>query len=95
MPLLFRVAPFVVLIGGSLAIHVMRGLAAPQRPPIGDTTPDSRWILGRLYFDRRDPALFVERRLGLGYTFNLGNPWSWLVMAVYAVAVLTPLLMVP
>ena len=92
---MFRAAPFVLLLGGSLAIHLMRRTSGPGGLPIGDTTPDSRWILGRLYFNRQDPALFVERRIGLGYTLNLGNPWSWLVMAVFVCAVMTPLLLVP
>jgi uncharacterized membrane protein len=95
LPLAFRIAPFVVLIAGSIAVQVMRRPSAPGGPPIGDTTPDSRWVLGRLYVNRRDPALFVERRTGLGYTLNLGNPWSWLVVAVSAVALMTALVMVP
>ena len=33
--------------------------------------------------------------MGLGYTLNLGNPWSWLVMIVFATGVAVPLLLVP
>jgi uncharacterized membrane protein len=95
LPLPIRVAPFALLIVGTLAIRVMRRPAVAEGPPIGDTTPDSCWILGRLYFNRADPALFVERRMGFGYTLNLGNPWSWLVAAVFVVAIATPLLLVP
>jgi uncharacterized membrane protein len=95
LPLPIRVAPFALLIVGTLVIRVMRRTAASEGPPIGDTTPDSRWMLGRLYFNRKDPALFVERRMGLGYTLNLGNPWSWLVMMVFVVAMAVPLLLVP
>jgi uncharacterized membrane protein len=94
-PLLLRIAPFALFIVGTLAIRLMR-LAAPREgPPIGDTTPDSCWILGRLYFNRADPALFVERRMGMGYTLNLGNPWSYLVMSVFVVAIAIPLVLVP
>ena len=32
-------------------------------------------------------ALFVQKRMGLGYTLNLGNPVSWLLM-IDAVATL-------
>jgi uncharacterized membrane protein len=95
LPLAIRVAPFLLFIGGTLFIRVMRRTAAPEGPPIGDTTPDSSWILGRLYFNRADPTLFVERRMGLGYTLNLGNPWSWLVMIVFATGIAIPLLLVP
>ena len=94
LPFPIRIAPFALLIVGTLAIRVMRRAAHSEGPPIGDTTPDSSWILGRLYFNRADPALFVERRVGLGYTLNLGNPWSWLVMLMFVVAIAIPLVLV-
>ena len=95
LPLVIRVAPFALLIVGTIAIRVLRRTAVLEAPPLGDTTPDSSWILGRLYFNRADPTLFVERRMGLGYTLNLGNPWSWLVMIVFATGIAVPLLLVP
>jgi uncharacterized membrane protein len=95
LPLVFRVAPFALLIVGTLAIRVMRRTAVSDGPPIGDTTPDSCWIFGRLYVNRADPTLFVEKRMGLGYTLNLGNPLAWLVVIVFVVAVSVPLVLVP
>jgi uncharacterized membrane protein len=89
LPLALRIAPFAVIIVGSLAVRVTRRLASPAHPPIGDTTPDRSWIWGQLYYNRADPALFVEKRMGLGYTLNLGNRLSWLVvfLAILALAV--------
>jgi uncharacterized membrane protein len=83
LPLAFRVAPFALFLLGGLLIRVMRRVVVADGPPVGDTTPDSCWIFGRLYVNRADPTLFVEKRTGLGYTLNLGNPWAWLVMAVF------------
>jgi uncharacterized membrane protein len=95
LPIAIRVAPFVVVFVGMLVIRVLRRTAVLEGPPIGDTTPDSSWLLGRLYVNRADPTLFVERRIGVGYTLNLGNPWSWLVMIVFATGIAVPLLLVP
>jgi uncharacterized membrane protein len=95
LPLVIRIAPFALFIVGTLAIRVLRRITVLNGPAIGDTTPDSCWFLGRVYFNRADPTLFVERRMGLGYTLNLGNPWSWLVMTVFLVALATPMLLVP
>lgn len=95
LPLAFRVAPFTLVIIGMLAIRVMRRTAIADGPPVGDTTPDSCWLFGHLYFNRADPTLFVEKRMGLGYTLNLGNPVSWLVMIVFVVALSIPLVFVP
>jgi uncharacterized membrane protein len=44
----------------------------------GDRTRDSAWKLGRIYYERSDPAVFVLKRFGIGYTLNFGNPWAWL-----------------
>jgi uncharacterized membrane protein len=43
----------------------------------------SHWYLGGLiYFNREDPALFVEKLVGWGYTFNMGNKWVYLYLAI-------------
>jgi uncharacterized membrane protein len=62
-------------------------LVAPDRSetPIGDRTADANWRWGLLYVNRGDPALFVEKRFGLGYTFNFGNPWAWVILAAFLV----------
>lgn len=49
-----------------------------------------RWYAGLFYFNRADPALFVAKRAGLGWTFNFGNPWAWVLVA--AIVTLPPLL---
>lgn len=48
--------------------------------PVGDRTPDECWKLGVFYVNRNDPALFVEKRFGIGWTVNLANPRAWLVL---------------
>lgn len=41
------------------------------------------WYLGGLiYFNREDPALWVEKLVGWGYTVNMGNKWVYLYMVV-------------
>jgi uncharacterized membrane protein len=57
--------------------------------PIGDRTDDSRWLGGMFYVNRADPALFVEKRMGIGWTLNFGSVWAWLLLAsVFAVPLL-------
>jgi uncharacterized membrane protein len=96
LPLAFRIAPFALILVGALAVMRVR-----QHPggfdgqPVGDSTPDSRWIFGLLYCNRADPALFVEKRMGLGYTLNLGNPWSWLIVMLMPIALFGVSLFVP
>jgi uncharacterized membrane protein len=77
-------------------MHAGQGgaLAGTGRGPIGDRTADARWIGGLLYFNPTDPAVLVERRMGIGWTMNFGNPWSWVsLMAVAVIVVIGPLTM--
>jgi hypothetical protein len=54
---------------------------AARREIHGDATPDHAWKVGGLfYFNPHDPAIWVENRVGLGYTLNLGNPRAWLLI---------------
>ncbi|HET9752371.1 MAG TPA: DUF5808 domain-containing protein [Myxococcales bacterium] len=46
---------------------------ALNRPRLRARNP-AAWHGGVFYVDREDPALFVPKRIGIGYTFNFGNP---------------------
>jgi uncharacterized membrane protein len=65
--------------GGSRAVATAGG------PPIGDRTPDDCWKLGLLYVNPADPSILVEKRIGIGYTLNFGNRWTWGVLALVLV----------
>ena len=41
---------------------------------------DECWKLGLIYFNRNDPALWVEKRFGIGWTVNMANPKSWFLL---------------
>lgn len=61
-------------------IHFGQGgsrLAGSEGSVIGDRTADDRWRWGMFYVNPDDPAFFVEKRFGLGYTLNFGHPLSW------------------
>lgn len=63
-------------------------------PVLGDASPDRAWKAGIFYFNPDDPAIFVEKRMGLGWTMNFGNKWAWLFMfAALGVPFLVMLLM--
>ena len=41
------------------------------------------WVWGLFYVDRDDPSIMVEKRFGIGYTFNYGNRKAVLLLATY------------
>ena len=59
--------------------------------PVGDRTPDECWKLGIFYFNRNDPALFVEKRFGIGWTLNMANPRALLVIGAILLFILATL----
>lgn len=59
--------------------------------PGGGTTAvndDRYWKLGFVYYNPNDPALFVEKRMGIGWTVNFARPAAWMVTAGILIAVL-------
>lgn len=71
-------------IGGSILIGKFRsvdGSALNKTSKYGYEEEDDRWIMGGLiYYNPDDPALFVEKRVGVGTTINIGNKWGKLFM---------------
>ena len=55
------------------------------------TTAEEHWKGGLWYYNPHDAALFVPKRLGIGYTLNMARPESWLLMAATLILVLVPL----
>jgi len=83
------VAPILILaLGMIVCIAILlrwqsQGLAASaslSHP--GDGMPDSCWKLGLFYYNPDDSALFVEKRIGFGYTTNFARPSAWIILAV-------------
>jgi uncharacterized membrane protein len=72
----------VYAVGGSLylAFRYGQGVALLERKAAGagaltnGLADNSQWVLGVFYVNREDPSIFVEKRFGLGYTINFGNP---------------------
>ncbi|MGA9884788.1 MAG: DUF5808 domain-containing protein [Candidatus Acidiferrales bacterium] len=48
----------------------------------GDGTLDEHWKMGIFYYNPDDPALLVEKRFGIGYTFNFARGLAWVILAL-------------
>jgi uncharacterized membrane protein len=46
-------------------------------------TPEECWRVGDIYVNPADPAIFVEKRDGFGFTFNFGNPWGVRILVLF------------
>jgi uncharacterized membrane protein len=70
-------SPMAILI--PLLMVMINKMSQPGEPI--DPTPNECWKGSLLYYNPNDAALFVEKRVGLGYTFNFANRWSWVLLA--------------
>lgn len=70
--------PLVVI---AIVIWAFQYVRDPSHP--AEATPDECWRLGLIYYNPRDPALFVQKRVGFGYTFNFGNRLAWLLIGSF------------
>lgn len=52
---------------------------------------DKYWILGQIYFNRKDPTIFVEKRFGIGWTVNFARPITWILFLVLFIPLFIPL----
>jgi hypothetical protein len=70
------------------ALSLFPLLTAPSKRP----SDDDHWK-GAFYVNREDPALWIPKRFGIGYTLNFGNAWSWVVMGLILAAIMVPVLL--
>lgn len=59
----------------------LTAIRASNSVPVGDRTEDRYWKLGILYFNPGDAAVIVEKRFGVGYTFNFARLTTWVIMS--------------
>ncbi|WP_374966251.1 DUF1648 domain-containing protein [Lysinibacillus sp. RS5] len=43
---------------------------------------DRYWKWGILYINKNDPSLLVQKKFGVGWTLNLANKWSYIILFV-------------
>src|SRR5699024_7767691 len=55
-----------------------------------DRDDDRYWKLGQFYFNKNDPAIFIEKRFGVGWTNNWAHPASWTVIGIIILAIAIP-----
>ena len=97
---------FLSLMSGLLIVLVLTLFWHPQRSRTKTSTSadrgrtdavfrddDQYWSAGIFYNNPDDPALFVPKRFGLGWTLNFGHPQAKLVLiGVLVVILVTSLL---
>lgn len=53
---------------------------------------DRNWLLGNFYYNKKDPSIFVEKRVGIGWDVNLGNPIGLIIMIIPFILIIVSLI---
>lgn len=69
----FAIAVFTGQSGARFAVTMNQGGMARD--------DDRYWVLGMFYCNRNDPSIFLPKRFGVGWTMNVANPLSWVLVA--------------
>lgn len=85
-----RLVPAVILTTVGVTLITVLGLlywsyvkisaVSAAQDEIPEPQSDSYWKAGMFYFNPSDPAIFVSKRVGIGYTLNLANKWAWIAL---------------
>jgi uncharacterized membrane protein len=83
----------VIVLAGTIVFAVKVGRSDKHaigevNEEITDYDDDSHWKGGLFYFNRNDPSIFVEKRFGVGWTLNFGNPIGFIIVFVPLVVVI-------
>lgn len=80
-------------------VRYRRSIAGPERRehPNSVSSPDNDrfWKLGAFYVNRRDKALIVPKRFGVGWTINLGHPGGMAIGILTVLAIVGVIILVP
>ena len=91
--------PFVIMIGAFL-LSILTGqggsrikLDSGKGKNQVNRDDDRYWKLGQFYFNPEDPALWVEKRFGVGWTMNFARPGAWVfLLAIFLIPIFILLL---
>jgi len=90
--MLLVLALIVWTLGGVIYLFARYGqggskLEGATAAPLADGLADNRyWRMGVFYVNPDDASWLVEKRFGLGYTINFGNPWALGSLVAFLVA---------
>lgn len=100
---LFHIIMTVIIIIGSIVLSIVLGqggdrlkLKDDKEPSEGyDIDDDNLWKLGNMiYYNRDDSSIFVEKRVGVGWTVNAGTPFGMVLMILPFIIVIVTLILV-
>ncbi|MBW7458027.1 DUF1648 domain-containing protein [Paenibacillus sepulcri] len=70
----------LILIGCSIGLIIYLRSKGIDQVLAAGVSDDSHWKGGFFYHNPEDPSFIVNKRYGMGWTFNMAHPVSWVVL---------------
>ncbi|MFI9382566.1 DUF1648 domain-containing protein [Kutzneria sp. NPDC052558] len=88
-----------ILVGVALLVLIVvqrnKDDGADEGTGLSHRDDDRNWVGGIIYRNADDPSWFVQRRFGVGWTVNFGNPAALITCGALTVGVVTVSLLLP
>ncbi|MEG2787585.1 MAG: DUF1648 domain-containing protein [Romboutsia sp.] len=75
-------APIVSCIFLTYCIIMLSNLKTKSKSTYIIESDDEKWLYGFIYYNKEDPSFLVEKRFGAGWTFNMANKKSKLILSI-------------
>ncbi|MFP4547765.1 MAG: DUF5808 domain-containing protein [Fidelibacterota bacterium] len=79
--IIFLVSALMVLLLGQSGSQLKKNHNQKQSD-IDEVDDDVHWKGGLIYYNPEDPSLWVDKRMGIGWTLNFGNKRAWIFVAI-------------
>jgi uncharacterized membrane protein len=89
--MLWMVAAMMATVLAMVAYAIATVVRDHNFAQLQNTTAESAWKWGIIYYNPQDAALFVPKRLGFGFTVNFGRPVVWLAIAGFIALAILPI----
>lgn len=89
----------LALVAGAIWLSVRLGQGGsrwgtrPRSSSISIRDDDKYWKFGMFYYNPDDPALFVEKRFGVGWTSNFARPMTYVFLGILLVFIVGSIVM--
>ncbi|WP_010283693.1 DUF1648 domain-containing protein [Bacillus timonensis] len=83
VPIIFLILTLVSTIAFAIKVGSSdKGNIDETNAGIRDYDDDKHWVGGLFYVNKNDPSIFVEKRFGVGWSINFGNPIGYFIILV-------------
>lgn len=82
------ISPLILALKTGQSGSLIRAKIKEQGNDFNSYDDDKYWKSGFLYINPNDPAIFIEKRMGIGWTINFGNPMGVFFVILVAIIII-------